>query len=98
MTPAEALLEKTIHLQSRCDALEAALFALALHSGLDPQTLLEILEKTQNQTYSERLLELSKTDQACAARIDRRPEHGEDLAPHRKLVKFPPPQAPPQDS
>ncbi len=88
----EDLLERTIYLNARCDALSMILLALAQKTGNDPHAFARIIEQTSNQCYSERLLELEKQAPDLAGRIDRRQTHGETLDDDRSFLIFDPPK------
>lgn len=61
--------ERTMWLNARCDALEIALMAHSQEAGFDGKLLGEVIRRAQNQSYSERLLELERTDPALDGRL-----------------------------
>lgn len=83
------LLSRTIELNARCDALQAAVALLAHLCGQDVAKIVEAIERTQNQSHSERLLRIEKTNPAIAAKLDRRQKHGEGLGDDIKIIQWP---------
>jgi hypothetical protein len=85
---AENMMERSIFLNARCDALELALGVLANTMNADPAFLKGVINKAQNQAYSERLLEIERSDPGLAGRLDRRDTHGEVIADDLKMLRF----------